>query len=850
MGQRLGDGAPGTYDALMERDAAMGVDGPGPAEDAAPGEDKFPAEDEPTRLIGSRDVVPYSANAAQISAAPPGDEPTRELTPEALARLRAAPPPQAARPRRSGARRPPRWLYALTTLLIVAVIAGVAYAVTRSPTSGGPGAISDFSSCAAGSPCQVANSYLADYTGAKYEAMYGLTSSASRTRFSDPAILNAAAKYAVNAVTYTSAHDYIVTRTGGIIAQAQIYSMSATTSPVVKVSATQATVAARVVMSSRAVGDFTLDVTLPLRLENRAWRVDWSPGLILPQLDDQSDPNYTRVVRLTTTTAARGTIYDAAGDVLAVDETDYVVGVTPAHVTNQAAVTQALTSNLDLTPAEITQATAGADPNSFAPVRTITPMLYDQVKGALTLPGIEAHQSTGRVYPYGVTTAPVTGFIGQVTQQDLAHDTTRYYQSGDIIGRAGVEQWGERYLRPVKGGELDIRARNADGTDGPVIVTVAQRAAVNGESIYTTINLPAQKGAMDGLYKQGGHSGGAVALDPTTGDVLAMGSYPIYDPNDFSLGFTANEQARFNALPSPYVNRATMAADPVGSVFKLVTLSAALEHGISPTQVFTCTGTFQVPGENHLRYDDAPNGHGSLTAPKAIAPSCDVVYWTVAVDLNQQDPNVLPATAKQFGFGSPTGMIGLPAAEDAAGLAPDPAWLKQHKNALWTPTDAANLGIGQGFFEASPAQVAELSATIANNGTRMQPRLVTHIVGPEGQTVQSIATHAVGTAPLSATNLQIVQVAMLGPIYDSNGTTAPDFVNYPITVAGKTGTAESGQQQPHSWFTCYAPATKVSGPPVTPRIAIGSLVEYSGAGEHFAVPVSKSIMAGFFNLSQ
>ena len=804
------------------------------------------AEEQPTR-----ELSPLAAGAPPALNRP--DDETKELSPAEFAQLQRKAPPQRAIPRMRASTAAPRrgkrfWAYVLTTVLVVAIVAGAAYLIVGPATRQNAG-VNDIYGCASGSPCQVANSYLAAYTGGQYTAMYGLTSATSRTSFNDPAILHAAAKFQLNPVDYTNAQDYIVRRTQGIVSQAQVNGMSATLGAVQKVSATQVTFPARVIMSSRSLGDIAVDITIPLTLANNTWRVDWSPGLIFPQLDDASDPTYAHLVRLTPLAAKRGTIYSGDGKALAIDETVYVVGVVPAKIANQTAVTQALVNNLDLTPAEITAAYQGKDANTFWPVRTITPMLYAQVSGALNLPGIQTQQSIGRVYPFGTATAPVTGYIGQVSPTEISNDKTHYYQSGDIIGRAGVEQWGEQYLRPTKGGELDIRVRNADGSDGPVVATIAQRAAQDGANIYTTIDLTTQQTAMTTLAQQN-HAGGSVALAPTTGDVLAMASNPAYDPNDFSLGFTANEQARFNALDSPYLNRATMAADPTGSIFKMVTLSAALEHGIPASHVFTCTGTYQVPGENHLRIDDKVGGHGNLTAPDAIGPSCDVVFWTIAVMLNQQDPTILPTVARGFGFGLPTGMIGLPADEDNPGIVPDPAWLKANKNADWSPTDAANLGIGQGFFEATPAQVAEMTAAIANNGVRMRPRLVSKVVNEAGLTIATVAPSQEGVIPLSAANVAVVQVSMLGPIYGVGGTSTPDFVGYPVTVAGKTGTAESGQPLPHAWFTCYAPAQKLSGPAVTPQIAVGTLVEFSGFGDTFAAPVSKAIMSAYLHISQ
>ncbi|MEO7002461.1 MAG: penicillin-binding transpeptidase domain-containing protein [Ktedonobacterales bacterium] len=747
-----------------------------------------------------------------------------------LARSAKTPQQLQRRNRRLGA--------TLSIVLIIALLAGGAYYLY--PLFHNGQSILNINGCAKGTPCQVANAYLNDFSSGNYEAMYALTSNASRQRFSDKHILRG---------DFKDAHDYIVTRTSSILAEAQIVDILTTPGAAQKVDDTHVTVPVREVLTSARVGDIAQDITIPLVDEQGHWHVDWSPGLIFAQLDDANDPTYTRKVHLYTASGLRGTIFDRDGNVLAKDETVYVVGVVPSKITNAAQVSSVLSVNLDLTPAQVTAAYAGAPTNQFAAIRTITPMLYASISGALNaVAGVQAQTTTGRVYPFGQDLAPVTGYLGQVSPDDIKNDTSHYYVSGDVIGRAGIEAWGEQYLRPGKGGSLVIAATNADGTLGQAIYTLATRAAGNGADIHTTIALALQQAAMASLRKQSGHSGGTVALDPTTGEVLTLGSNPTYDPNDFSLGITQNELARLNAEDHPYVNRAYATADPIGSNFKLVTLSAGLQNGVTPAQIFTCTGLYQVPGAASVSHDDAPLGHGNLTAPDALGPSCDVVFWKIAVLLNSKDPNLLPNVAKAFGYGAPTGMIGLPVGAENPGLVPDPQWLQQHENGQWTATDAANLGIGQGFFQATPAQVAMATAAIANNGVRMQARLVSSVTAASGATLITFPAKQIGMLPLSADNLSVLQVAMLGPIYDPNGTTSAEFRNYPITVAGKTGTAESGQPLPHAWFSVYAPVAKLSGPPVKPQIAIGTLVEYSASGERFAVPVSKAILNAFFHL--
>ena len=383
---------------------------------------------------------------------------------------------------------------------------------------------------------------------------------------------------------------------------------------------------------------------------------------------------------------------------------------------------------------------------------------------------------------------------------------------------------------------------------GRLQATIAERQPVNGDDIHTTINLAAQQAAMSKLRSDAPYSGGAMAVNPVTGEVLVLASNPMYDPNDLSLGLTANAQARLNAMDHPYLDRAVQTADPVGSVFKLVTLSTGLANGVTPTQIFTCPGSFTLPGVTHVFIDDKPSGHGSLTAPHALAPSCDVVFWKIGAMMNAKDPNLLPNMAKSFGYGAPTGIVGLPAGIENPGIVPDPNWLQQNQNATWTAVDAVNLAIGQGYFEATPAQVAMATAAIANGGKRMEPRLINTVTDTTGATVSTAQQKQIGTLPLSADSLQVLQVAMLGPTHDSDGTTRYKFLNYPINVAGKTGTAESGQPKPHAWFTCFAPASPITGTPVTPTVAVSALVENSSYGETYAVPISKEIMDSLFGL--
>ncbi|MGO8948238.1 MAG: penicillin-binding transpeptidase domain-containing protein [Ktedonobacterales bacterium] len=732
-----------------------------------------------------------------------------------------------------------RLLLVASGILLAALVISGTYFAFRTPG----GASTTLSNCTTpNTPCQVTIAYLVAYTGGKYNDLYALTSSASHERFSNPLILNH---------QYKNAEDYIINRTQDILNEAQIYSISDTIDTTIQTSDTTASVPARIVMQSARVGTIVQNISIPLVKENGKWLVDWSPGLIFSQLDDPAgDPYYTRRVELTVLSAPRGTIYDSQGNVLAEDETVYQIGVVPDQITNASTTLSVLSAQLDLTPSQIQSMYANQPANVFVPIRTITPMLYQQVGSAIgSLPGVQVQQTTGRVYPYGAATAAITGYVAPITATQLEADTSHYYDQSDMVGDAGIEAWGEQYLRPVKGGILNIVNVNADGTDGQPVYSIASQPSAPGQNIHTAISLSEQLATWNSLVKNAGsHGGSAVAIDPTTGNVLAMASTPIYDPNDFSLGFTPNELASFNALDHPYLNRAIQGAYPIGSVFKLVTLSAALSNGVKPTDIFTCDGSYQVPGESVVRQDDKPGGHGNLTVAEALAPSCDVIYWEVAVLLNSKDPNILPNTAKAFGYGSKTGIIGLPSDDENPGTVPTPQSVAQ-QGSQWSPGNAADLAIGQGDFTATALQIAMVSAALGNAGKRMQPILVSAVTSTTGKATVEFPPKEIGTLPLSADTLAIVQTAMVATTDTTAGTSYDTFHNFPIRVAGKTGTAQSGQPNPHALFTTFAPASPLSGPSVPPQIATSVIIEYIGTGDGYAAPVTLAMLQAFFNIA-
>jgi penicillin-binding protein 2 len=287
------------------------------------------------------------------------------------------------------------------------------------------------------------------------------------------------------------------------------------------------------------------------------------------------------------------------------------------------------------------------------------------------------------------------------------------------------------------------------------------------------------------------------------------------------------------------VNRATQGTYPAGSVFKVVTIATGMEEGgLQANSTFTCQGTWtglgpQLPKTCWLR-----SGHGRIPLNYALTVSCDITFYQVGLLLNGTDPALLPRFAKGFGLGAPTN-LGI---EEAAGQVPDPEWYLQTYGWSWLPGDAVNLAIGQGDLLVTPLQIARLMAAVGNGGTLYEPRVVLQAGDELDRPQQVFEPAAAGSLPVGADTLGIIQAALLDVTAHSAGTAYRAFEGLTLPVAGKTGTAESGQEKPHAWFAGYAPAEN-------PEIAIAVIVENSGEGSTFAAPLFRKVVETYFGLS-
>ena len=580
------------------------------------------------------------------------------------------------------------------------------------------------------------------------------------------------------------------------------------------------------------LGTVQLQNKLPLVWEDAGWRVSWSPEVAFPSL---SGDNLVYLHRLT---SARANIYDRNGQPLAVDGSMVTVGVVPQDIEDENRLLAELSGILNMSWNEIQSlyAATGIQPHWFVPIADLS--FEESLAHADTLnflPGVMLRETPIRTYPEGGLAPHVLGYLGEISREELATLESQGYVEGDPIGKAGLERWGETYLAGRRGGILSVVT-----SDGELVDTIVEYPATQSRSIHSTIDLELQRVAEEAL---GEHKGAVVALDPNSGEILAMATNPRYDPNELTFG--RFDPARWEALVAdpalPLLNRATQGLYPSGSVFKVVTAAAALEGaGYAPQTTINCTGSWAGLGPGWVKQDWLVTGHGTMDFRSAIVRSCDVFFWEMGLRLNGADENLLPSYAHSFGFGE---LSGLDALDESEGLVPDPEWKEEffvgEGNPFWVPGDAVNLAVGQGDLLATPLQVANMMAAIANDGILYQPHLVMRISGTPQEEEQGFTSSERGRLPVSEANLQVIREGMDGVTSDPGGTAYRAFEGVAFSTAGKTGTAETPEEKPHAWFAGYAPVED-------PQIAVAVVVENSGEGSVYAAPICRQVMEAFF----
>jgi penicillin-binding protein 2 len=582
----------------------------------------------------------------------------------------------------------------------------------------------------------------------------------------------------------------------------------------------------QVTFETAALGTFVETNQLALRYESDRWGVLWTSSTFLAALGNNS------TLKFYPTRSTRGNIYDRNGQALAVGGQLVSVSLWPAELRrrgSEAQVVAALAPILNLSIAKIKEKYADLNPEWTTYIGDISSERAQANANLLQQPGIQTDIKETREYPQKLMAAHLVGYAGAITKDELPALYSKGYREDDTFGRAGLEKLAEPHIGGKRGGKLTVVA--GDGSSEVIIREVPARQSF---SVYTTIDLDLQKKAETAFENR---VGAAVVMDVKTGSVVAMVSRPTYDPNVFVDKLRQKETtALLNNPGKPLLNRATLGAYPPGSVWKTVTLSAALERGnMNQYTQFNDPGFYDgVPGFRKFcwiwKYG---KGHGLIGLAKALTASCDVTFYQVGARLNQIDPNLMPSVAYAFGFGSVTGS-GLAEAE---GNVSDP------KKQTWVPNDPVDMAIGQDTMLVTPLQIVSMMAAVANGGTLWKPRFLNQVSDILDGSLQDLPGEKRGTLPVSAANLQVIRDALRGVTTDQkDGTAYYVFANSPIVSAGKTGTAQTpGTGEPHSWFAGYAPADN-------PEIAVAVIAEHAGEGSAVAAPIFKKIVEAYFKV--
>jgi penicillin-binding protein 2 len=626
------------------------------------------------------------------------------------------------------------------------------------------------------------------------------------------------------------AHDYIVGRYQAIRDEAGLTAVKVTVTGQPNLD-TQVPI--HVEMESTKVGKYAEDNVLQLRKEDGAWKVAWTPSLIFKDLGDGC-------ISFATEGAKRGSILDRNGHPLAYDGAVDTVGIVPGELQNESTTIKQLSQLIGMSVDDVKSKYQDGQPTWFMPVKTYPdPMNQDLLNSLSGLPGIVVKPGTARVYPLGAAAAHITGYVTQVNADDLAADTSGTLSADDWIGRAGIESAANALLTGKPGGKLRV-VECETRAERKVIAT---RRPVPPKDLILTIDAGFQK-QVDATL--GDVRGSAVVLDPRNGAVLALVSHPSFDPNWFVAGLTASQAKQvFDEKKTPLLDRALQYGYPTGSIFKVITMSGALaDLGYTGDSEIDCPQQWSIPGTDTVFRDWTDEygvgAQGVLTLHNALVQSCNTVFYELGYELDKKDENLLPQMAKAYGLGAPTG---IPYLEEIAGTVPSPQWKLDTLNDYWATGDAVNLAIGQGYLLATPLQMANVYATIANGGQHLQPFVVEFTRDADGTKTRVGKRKVLNTIPLSKDEMAELQSALRDQTSNANGVgSARVFGDFPWPIAGKTGTAENQlnkAEKPHSWFAAWGPYGK--------RATIASIVmvESSGEGIEFAAPRTKAIYEAY-----
>jgi penicillin-binding protein 2 len=545
----------------------------------------------------------------------------------------------------------------------------------------------------------------------------------------------------------------------------------------------------------------------------------------------------------------RGLIYDRRGRLLADNTLAYRLEIIPERVPDLERTLAELRSFLPIGEEEIERFRhERALRRAFQSVPILFRLSEEEVAAFAVrrhrLPGVELVPYLTRNYPYGATLSHAVGYVGRIDERDLERLDRRRYIASTHVGKAGLERHYEDWLHGEAGYErVEVNAV------GRILRVLERRPAVPGRSLVLSLDAALQEAAVAAFA---GARGAAIALDPRSGEVLLLLSLPGYDPNDFVRGMRVGEYRRLLEHPDrPLYNRAVQGLYEPGSTIKPFLALAALAHGMrDPSRRYLSTGEFRLPGQSQGYRDWRKGGHGWVDMNDAIAESVNSYFYALASDLGIDR---MSDYLGRFGFGQPTG-IDVPG--ESAGVLPSRAWKRERSREPWYPGETVIAGIGQGYWQVTPIQLAHATALLAARGQGFRPHLVRSHRDAFGRG-ERVAAEPWPSWDIDENDWRVVAEGMVAVVHGPRGTARAIAAELPFRVAGKTGTAqrvrsprreEERRDMPerlrhNALFVAFAPAER-------PEIALAVLVEAGESGARAAAPVAREILRAWWDLRE
>lgn len=543
---------------------------------------------------------------------------------------------------------------------------------------------------------------------------------------------------------------------------------------------------------------------------------------------------------------ARGVIRDRNGVVLASNYSAYTLEITPNQVEDLQATLAALAEIIDITPADLRRFNRLlGESRRFESIPLRNKLSEEEVArfavNRYRFPGVTVRNRLTRHYPLGAPFAHVVGYIGRISERDVARlreeGRLSNYRGSDHIGKLGVEKSYEEWLH----GQTGVERVEVDSAGRPMRI-LSRTAPRAGRDITLHLDAGLQQVAEEVF---GNFRGALVALDPNNGGVLAMLSKPGFDPNLFIDGIDHATWRELNeSFDRPLINRALRGVYPPGSTIKPFVALGGLELGLRrPTDAIVDPGFFSFPGHSHRFRDWKRDGHGVVDMKKSIVVSCDTYYYHLA---NQMGIRTLSEYLSRFGFGKRT-QIDLDG--ELPGLVPTPEWKRKRFRQAWWPGETVIAGIGQGYMLATPMQLAVATMALANRGTLYKPQLVRSWTDPESGRTTEIAPEILARLDIQPAHLEVIRQAMI-EVMEPGGTAAAAGAGLAYRLAGKTGTAQvksirqgerydasrlAEHHRDHALFVAFAPAE-------APRIVVAVMVENGGSGSGTAAPIARKVI--------